>query len=146
MKPGLCRKDYSTVLGQKKRWSFQVHKVPTKEELGFRAKTLAQRQRNCSSSVSVSWQTKKTWAEMASHVVGGNDTMEITQVCSEGREEPCLTLCGSSSCPDQSRQFCYTVSCCQKFRSFKKPLIALTCLLSWMDPTALLQFLAHCLH
>lgn len=64
----------------------------TKEKLGFRAKPLAQRQSNCSSSVSVGWQTKKkTWAEVGSQVAGGNDTMEseITQGCSEGKEELC---------------------------------------------------------
>lgn len=48
----------------------------TKEKLGFRAKMLAERQRNCSFSVSDSCQTNKTWAEVASQVAGENDTME----------------------------------------------------------------------
>lgn len=77
----------------------------TKEKLVFRANLLAQRRE----IVHLQCLSKNTWAEVASQVSGGNDTMEseMTQVCSEGKEVLCLTLCGISSCPDryQNTQF-----------------------------------------
>lgn len=35
---------------------------------------------------------------------------------------------------------------CHRLHSSRKPLLALTCLLSWTDPTVLLPFLGPCLH